>query len=226
MENQKVKIFECDAIIFDLDGTLVDSAICIEKMWRIWAKENNVDYQKISSVAAGRTTLETMKIVAPDLATKKMADDFAKRESNETEGLKQIDGAKEILESFPKELWAIATSGSKLLATSRITNSGLPFPKTLVTSDDITNGKPNPEPFLQAAYRLGVIPEKCVIFEDSVSGIEAAVAAGAKVIGMKAQKSRWIDASIKDFTDVNVSYIGSSNKHKLKIEIKKEYFVS
>jgi len=224
MENQNEIVFECDAIIFDLDGTLVDSAKCIEKMWKIWANENNIDYQKINSVAAGRTTLETMKMVAPDLATKGMADDFAERESKETEGLKQIDGAKEILESIPKELWAIVTSGSKLLATSRIVNSGLPFPETLVTSDDITNGKPNPEPFLKAAHRLGVIPEKCVIFEDSVSGINAAVAAGAKVIGINTKKLREIDAVVKNFIDVNISYIESPNKPKLRIEVKKEYF--
>lgn len=226
MKSQYTKIFVCDAIIFDLDGTLVDSAICIEKMWRIWAKENNVDYHKIASVAAGRTTLETMKIVAPELATKKMADKFAERESKETEGLKQINGAKEVLESIPKEYWAIATSGSKLLATSRITSAGLPFPEILVTSDDITNGKPNPEPFLKAAHRLGVVPEKCVVFEDSITGINAAVAAGAKVIAIKTPKLSGLDSAIFDLTDVEISHVVLAEKTKLKIEIMKEYFVN
>ena len=214
-----MKTIECDAIIFDLDGTLVDSEICIEKMWRIWAKENDIDYQKIISVATGRTTFETMKIVAPEKATKKMADDFAERESLETEGLKQIPGAQKLLESIPKGLWAIATSGSKLLATSRLFNTGLPLPETLITSDDITNGKPDPEPFLKAAFHLGVASEKCVVFEDSAVGIDAALAAGAKVIGVNPQSPTPIDAVVDDLTTINVSCSRLTNSWKLIINV-------
>lgn len=206
MKNDQEVAIHCEAIIFDLDGTLVDSAVCIEKVWKSWAAENSIDYKEIEAVFTGRTTLETMQLVAPQIASKELADAFALRESKETEGLKQIKGAKALLDTLPKGLWAIATSGSRVLATSRIQASGLTLPQVLVTSDDVTKGKPNPEPFIKAANLLDVKPENCLVFEDSNAGIQAALAAGAKVIGINADDSLPIEANLNDLTGIRVKH--------------------
>ncbi len=200
-------IIECKAIIFDLDGTLVDSTICIEKTWKKWAKKHNIETVALASIH-GMTSYKTISLIAPHLDAEKATIEFDKEEIKETEGLKLIAHADKILNMLPAEKWAIATSGSNKLATSRLSHVGLPIPKILVTSDDITNSKPHPEPYLLAAKYLDISPEDCVVFEDSLAGIKAGKTAGAKVIGIttlfKKEDLSDTDAVINDFSDVKI----------------------
>jgi sugar-phosphatase len=100
------------------------------------------------------------------------------------DGLVVMPGAIELVHSIPKDSWGVVTSGTRRLASARLRLAGVPDPKVLVAADDVSNGKPHPEPYLKGAERLGVKPEECVVIEDAPAGIQAAHAAGMKAIGL------------------------------------------
>ena len=183
-------LVECDAILFDLDGVLIDSRICIVRHWREWAHQHGLDLAAIMQVAHGLRTVETMRLVAPHLDAEEEAERFTEAEVVDTEGVVAIEGASQLLNRLPQDVWAIVTSGSKELAMARLRQAGLPIPRTLVTADDVKQGKPAPEPYLVAAKRLGVAASRCVVVEDAPAGIEAARAAGMQVIAITMTHSR------------------------------------
>jgi len=175
---------DCDAVLFDLDGVLIDSTACIVRHWQQWAHAHGLDVAAVMHVAHGRRTIETMHLVAPHLDVEAEAEHYTAQEVMDTEGVLKIDGAAALLNALPLDSWAIVTSGSRDIATSRLNHTGLPIPRVLITADDVTQGKPHPEPYLVAAYRLGLEAEKCVVFEDSPAGLEAAHAAGMQAVAL------------------------------------------
>jgi len=175
---------ECTAILFDLDGVLIDSTTNITRHWRQWAQRHGLDLAEIMRVAHGRITIETMRLVAPHLPVEEEARHFAAVEVADTEGVITIAGAPALLASLPAAAWAIVTSGSRDVATARLQSRGLPIPKIMVTADDVIHGKPDPEPYLVAAKRLGVPANQCVVVEDSPAGIAAACAAGMRSVAV------------------------------------------
>ena len=179
----------CDAIIFDLDGVLVDSNGIAERHLRAWTERHSVSFEHIASLHHGRTTVETIRLVAPHLDAKVQAALLEGAEAVDTDGLTAFAGAARLLAGLPPERWAIATSGTRQTATIRLTHVGLPVPKVLVTADDVTTGKPSPEPYLLAARRLGIDPTRCVVIEDAPAGIASARAAGARIVGVASTNS-------------------------------------
>jgi sugar-phosphatase len=175
---------ECAAILFDLDGVLIDSTTNITRHWRQWAQRHDLDLAEIMRNAHGRITIETMRLVAPHLPIEEEARQFAAIEVADTEGVVTIAGAPALLDSLPADAWAIVTSGGRDVATARLKSRGLPVPKVMVTADDVTNGKPAPEPYLVAARVLGLPVEQCVVVEDSPAGIAAARAAGMRSLAV------------------------------------------
>jgi len=172
------------AILFDLDGVLVDSAQCVERTWRQWSATHGLDPDAIVAIAHGRRTVETIPAIAPhlDVATEVAA--LEAIESTTTDGVYEIAGARMLLERLPPDSWAIVTSGARSVATLRIRHTGLPMPRVIVCADEIAHGKPHPEGYLTAAERLGVPPGECVVIEDAPAGIEAARRAGMRSIGI------------------------------------------
>ena len=132
----------------------------------------------------GRRMVELIRDFAPHLDAEAEAEALAAAEGPDTNGVYEVEGARALLQGLPPGRWAIATSGNHLTATTRITHTGLPSPAVLVTADDVRRGKPDPEPYLLAASRLGIAPERCVVIEDAPAGIAAAQAAGMKAIGL------------------------------------------
>lgn len=181
--------FACDALIFDLDGVLVDSRALIERHWRRWAEEHDIPFEEVEAVSHGRSSVDVIREVAPHLDAEAEARRKRDREAADTEGLAAFDGAKALLRSLPEDRWTIATSGTRKTATARLSHVGLPQPDTLVTADDVEKGKPNPEPYLLAARRLGRAPEACLVLEDAPAGVTAAQRAGAQVIGVTVASS-------------------------------------
>jgi len=176
--------FHCDAILFDLDGVLVDSMQVIERQWQLWAAHNQINMQAIIDVWHGRRAFEIIQLVAPHLDTSAEARIVAAAEAADREGLQVYPGAQHLLTRLPATHWAIATSGPLAVASARLTHAGLPFPQIFVTGDDVQRGKPSPDPYLLAAARLELPPQRCVVIEDAPAGIEAGLAAGAQVIAI------------------------------------------
>lgn len=176
--------FACDAILFDLDGVLIDSAMIAQRQLRAWADHNGIAFSRVVSVYHGRTTLETIGVVAPHLDAQREAELLESAEAADTDGLVAFSGAARLLGSIPEHRWAIATSCRKATACSRLEHLGLPRPKVLIAAEDVAKGKPAPDAYLLAADRLGLPPSRCVVIEDAVAGIESARAAGARVIAV------------------------------------------
>lgn len=177
-------IFACQAIIFDLDGVLVDSNPIAERHWERWAVRHGLPFDEIARSHHGRPTVEIIRRVAPHLDAEREARRKETAEADDTDGLTAYDGAADLLAMLPAGRWAVATSGTRRTAAFRLAHVGLPEPAVLVTADDVERGKPAPDSYLLAAERLGVDPADCVAVEDAPAGVESARAAGARVIAV------------------------------------------
>ncbi len=175
---------DCAAVLFDLDGVLIDSTPCVTRVWRQWAMEHGLNPDEVVHIAHGRRSIETVRIVTPQLDAELENQEIEGREIADTEGITVFDGAADLLRSLPPTRWTIVTSGTRPLATKRLQVAGLPIPERMVTGNDVVNGKPHPEPYLRGAEMLGVPIEECVVLEDAPSGIRAAKAAGASVLAV------------------------------------------
>jgi mannitol-1-/sugar-/sorbitol-6-phosphatase len=177
-------IFSCSAILFDLDGVLVDSTRAVDREWRLWAQRKGLDGDAIMAIAHGVRTVEVIRRVAPHLDAEAEARQIEDEEAGDQYGVAVMPGAAALLRSIPLGRWGVVTSGSRPLASARLRFCGLPVPEVLVTSDDVTNGKPHPEPYLKGAERLGYKPADCLVIEDAPAGIQSARTGGFKVVGI------------------------------------------
>lgn len=175
---------ECSGVLFDLDGVLIDSTPCVTRVWRQWAVEHHLDPDEVVHIAHGRRSIETIAKVAPQLDAETENVEVERRELEDTDGLTVFPGAAELLHSLPQGKWTIVTSGTRPLAVKRLQVGGLPVPDRMVTANDVTLGKPHPEPYLKGAGVLGIPIANCVVVEDSPSGLRAAKAAGARSFGI------------------------------------------
>lgn len=179
-----MRTFECEGILFDLDGVLVDSGAVVTRTWRKWAEGRGLDPERILEVAHGRRTAEIVRLFAPDVDADSEARELEQIEANELEGVLEIEGARELLSSLPPHGWTVVTSGTRSLASTRMRYVGLPLPERFVSADDVENGKPHPEAYLKGAEIVGVPPEECVVIEDAPSGVSSARAAGMRVVAV------------------------------------------
>ena len=205
--------FFCSAILFDLDGVLADSTRAVDREWREWAARKGVDGDAVMAIAHGVRTVEVIKRVAPHLDADAEASEIENHEANDQQGVVVMPGAAELVRSLPEGRWGVVTSGSRLLATNRLRHCGLPVPEILVTSDDVTHGKPHPEPYLKGAEGLGVSPAECLVIEDAPAGIESARAAGITVVGITstygAAALEQANAVIKKLGQIQISLNGA-----------------
>lgn len=204
----------CDAVLLDMDGTLVDSTECVIRHWRIWTERHHLDLDRVLEFSHGRPTLETMKLVAPHLATMEEVRRLEAAESADQDGIKPVRGALPFVAAMPADRWAVVTSAPRRMAAQRLKHSGLPVPSALVSSDDVQRGKPDPEPYLRAAGLLGAAPERCLVFEDAPAGIESARAAGMEVVAMTTTfPPERLDAHIflVDFAGVLVDQVATAD---------------
>lgn len=176
--------FGCDAVLFDLDGVLVDSTSSVERAWRWWAERHGLETSEVLAVAHGRRTTETVALVAPHLDAEAEAMELERKEIEDAGSVLPFDGAVELLAALSPQRWAIVTSGTTALAHARLEACGMPIPNAFIGAGDVTRGKPDPECYLKGARLLGIAPDRCVVVEDAPSGISAARAAGAAVIAV------------------------------------------
>ncbi|HLN04124.1 MAG TPA: HAD family hydrolase [Bryobacteraceae bacterium] len=199
--------FHGAAILFDMDGTLVDSMAHDERQWTRWAARYGLDPQPILKISHGRRTEETIREVAPHLATEDEFARFAEEELSDREGVRAVPGAAALLRALPRGSWALVTSAPRQLAQVRMECAGLMLPSVVVSADDVKNGKPHPEGVLLAAHLLGVAPAECLVIEDTPAGIQAARAGGMRALGVTTTYScdeLHSEHCIRDFTAVQV----------------------
>lgn len=178
------KILNARALLFDLDGVLVDSIRNVELVWRDWATERGFDADQIIAVVHGRRAADTVAAVAPGLNVRDEVAILSERESSDRRGLFPIAGASPLIASLPMPQWAVVTSGTRAVATFRLGVGEIPMPNVLIAADDVSRGKPDPEGYLRGAALLGFAPSDCIVVEDAPAGIEAARAAGMRSIGI------------------------------------------
>ncbi len=176
--------FRCSAILFDLDGVLIDSTRSVDRQWRAWAREQGIDEEKVIAIAHGVRSLEVIRAVAPHLNAEAEVRRLETREADDQVDVAVMPGAIELVDTIPDGRWGVVTSGTRDLASARLRLGGLRVPKILVTAEDVTNGKPHPEPYLRGAELLGIKPEECLVIEDAPAGIRAARGGGMKVIAL------------------------------------------
>jgi mannitol-1-/sugar-/sorbitol-6-phosphatase len=205
--------FHCAAILFDLDGVLVDSTGSVSRLWRLWATEHQLDPEKVLSIAHGVRTIEVVRAAAPWLDAVKEVKKIEEREASDRDGVSTMAGASALVRSIPADRWAIVTSGTRMLASARLRSGNISPPAVLVSADEVINGKPDPEPYLMGARLLRHRPEDCLVVEDAPAGIQAAKAAGMKVIGITTTYPRGqlgaADAVIDSLTAIGIRISGA-----------------
>jgi len=175
----------CKALLFDMDGVLIDSTHAVARVWTNWALEHGFDPEEVVHRAHGRPSLSTVKDYLPDADHEAENLEVERREVEDIEGVVPWPGALELLSSLPDHRWAIVTSCTRKLAEVRLKAAGLPRPNLFITSSDVVHGKPAPEPYLKGAAMLGFDPSECVVVEDVAAGVRAGKAAGCRVIGLR-----------------------------------------
>jgi sugar-phosphatase len=197
-----------EAILFDLDGTLVDSTASVERNWRRLAARTGWSFDDIEPLIHGIPGKQVLRMIDPDMPEHRLAElnEFMiVGESTDTDDCIPQPGALTALDELPTTRWAIVTSGSRRLAKARIAAAGLPRPRFLVTADDVTQGKPHPAPYLMGAERVGHAPWRCLVFEDAPAGVESARAAGIPVIGLLTTHRSLDVPSVGTLADVEFS---------------------
>ncbi len=195
--NQVITSLTCGAILFDLDGTLIDSAASIEFALRVWCAEHNLDVKDFMHKAQGRRTIDSIRLLTPQLDALREAQKLEDLECSAVDGLVAFNGAHEIINTLPTDCWAVVTSGGHRLASRRLSYAGIKIPEVFITAEDVQEGKPHPEGYMKAADALGINYANCLVIEDAPAGIQAARAAGMKVIAVATTHSA------RELTDAN-----------------------
>ena len=175
----------CKAILFDLDGVLIDSTRAVARVWHRWAVEHGFDPDEVIARAHGRPSLTTVREYLPNADHAAENREVERQEMEDIEGVVLLPGSARLLSELPPECWTVVTSCTRPLAETRLRTAGLPIPERMVTSNDIKNGKPHPEPYLKGASVLGFAGADCVVVEDVPAGIRAGKSAGATVIAFR-----------------------------------------
>jgi len=172
------------AVLFDLDGVLVESRDATERVWLDWAARNAIDEDDLRSAMHGVRSVEVVRSLRPELDSIAEAEGIERRQAEDVDGLRAIAGAAAALEALKPDRVAVVTSAMRPLAEARLAAVGIELPAVVLYADDVSRGKPDPEGYLTAAGRLGVEPSDALVVEDAPLGVEAGRAAGAATVAV------------------------------------------
>jgi sugar-phosphatase len=193
------------AFLFDMDGTILTSIKAAERVWGQWARGHGLDVDAFLPTIHGKRTEETIRALElPGVDPVREAAFITRAEIEDVAGIEAIKGAADFLAGLPRERWAIVTSAPRLLAEARILAAGLPMPGVLVAAEDVERGKPAPDPFLLGARKLGLAPADCLVFEDTLAGLQSAQAAGMASIVVTTTHSHPLDTDVTAVLDYEV----------------------
>lgn len=191
-----------------MDGTIVDSTAVVDRLWRAWAVRHELEPNRVLALTHGRQAYTTISLFLSGMSEAEVvreSTEMLQRETLDTDGIREVQGAGEFLRALGTAAHALVTSASEPLARARMRAADLPMPDVLVTSESVTASKPAPDGFLAAAATLGVEPADCIVFEDSAAGVESARRAGMRVIGVGASDAaRSADWTVSDLSAVGI----------------------
>jgi sugar-phosphatase len=179
---------EYHAVLFDMDGTLIDSTAAVERSWARWADDWKVDPGFMTN-GHGRPAADLVRSLVPEGDVPAALAHLLRLEGEDTVGVVTLPGVALMLASLPVDRWAIVTSSTRTVARARLAAAGLPVPPVLVTFDDVDHGKPDPQPFQLAARRMGVDPNGCLVVEDAIAGLVAGRSAGCSTLAVSGTHS-------------------------------------
>jgi sugar-phosphatase len=171
-------------LLFDNDGVLVDSEASVVSSWSRWAVDHDLDPAEVMAAVPGRRAADTVALFVPPADVEASVEKITRYEVEDVAGTTAVPGVLDLLPQLAGVPWAVVTSGVRELATARMRAAGVTPPAVLLTAEDVTAGKPDPQGYLAAAARLGLAPADVLVLEDSVSGIAAGQAAGCRVVGI------------------------------------------
>ncbi len=180
----------CSALLFDMDGVLINSTPVAARVWARWASAHGFDPDMVVEMAHGRPSRQTIRELMPNSDVDAEDKKVERMEMDDVEGVVLLPGTRELLDSLPPNRWTIATSCTRPLAEVRLRAAGLPVPAKIVTSSEVKIGKPDPEPYLKAAAKLGYAASDCIVAEDVKAGVESGKAAGARVVAFTTTLTR------------------------------------
>jgi mannitol-1-/sugar-/sorbitol-6-phosphatase len=180
---------EIEAILFDMDGTLVDSDRAVERAWHSWASEYGADGPAAYEMGHGSPAESTVRKLLGHLdedAIQRASTRQLELQYDDLSDVVPTPGALEVIALLDRKglPWAVVTSADDRLAKARLTAAGI-TPRVLVTTDDVPAGKPDPAGYLKAAEQLGIAPQNCLVVEDAEVGLQAARAAGAHTAALR-----------------------------------------
>jgi sugar-phosphatase len=175
-------LIRCKGILFDMDGILISSLSSVERSWTKWARMRGVDPEYACRLTHGCRSIDTIAKLRPDLNAEAENRIIEEIEMEDVEGVTVLPGVLKLLAALPVSSWTVVTSATEPLARVRLAAGGIPLPKQMVTSESVSQGKPDPAPYLAGADMLGLAHEECVVFEDAATGTRSARAAGCTVV--------------------------------------------
>lgn len=202
LELQDHPSIQASAILFDLDGTLVESTGVISDILSEWAASIGQSAQAVVDFSHGKRSIDIVKAFVDadhvDVHYQALTEQFVQSADQAI----AVTGAAAFLQQLNEQAvpWAVVSSSEKVLIQARLKAAGLPEPNIFVSAEDVTQGKPSPEGYLRAAEKLVVNIQNCIVFEDAEAGILAAQAAQAQVVVVS--ELDYGLASIKNFTAV------------------------
>jgi Haloacid dehalogenase-like hydrolase len=137
-------LFPADAILFDIDGTLVDSTAAVTRTWKAWAAPRGIDLEEILRVCHGRRSEDTVAIFLPAAQHAAAVAELEGLELTDLNDVIALPATQSLLSRLPADRWAAVTSGSQRLMRARLAAAGLPIPEVLVSAEDVNAGKPDP----------------------------------------------------------------------------------
>lgn len=205
-----------DAFLFDMDGTLINSIAAAERIWGKWAAKQGLDVAAFMPTMHGKRGHDTIRELGLDVDVDAEVAEITRQEMEDLDGIVAIDGIKDFLAALPFNKWAVVTSAPRALAERRLKAAGIVPPPILVSAEDVSRGKPNPDCFLLAAKKLGVDPQNCLVFEDAHAGIQAGEAATGHVVVITATH----DHPYPTHHFSTVDYLGLAPSHSSEGKIK------
>ena len=202
-----VLTLRAEALLLDMDGTLVHSTTEVETVWRLWCQSHRLDPEPVLAMCHGVRSREVIRALAPQLDLAREVALLDELEIQHARVAEPIAGARTLLGALSAARWALVTSASQRVARHRLASAGLPLPRLLIGAEDVVRGKPDPEPYLLAARQLGLAPADCLVFEDAPAGIRSALQAGCQVVQIGGDKrlDGGVRARLEDWRQIRLT---------------------